>query len=975
MNPSAGAQLELLGEFSTRQPGNPLFCHQEFLEQLEANRNNAVGKKAAHLLHRLVVDERRLYYKGTLGANRGWRRSRLGGHGGNQFYAWWAPRRALPFQGLAEFENAPEGSLLVRAIRHHDDHSPLLPQSLEQNYLPVGAKELRQQDYVPGPWTGAQARFATARQPVRIVKGYPGSGKTTALWHAADQAGPAAVLYVTYSPDLASLARDHFDRFSSAEKQFHVITFAQLLRQILGRDLPLEPLSEARQRFLKATGGMSPRILGPWLNSREALYDEMHAHLAGSALPIGVGRFPASTGRHLADRVYRDQRQHAIGRVAAEAALETASSLRKRDDQDLELRFFPELCLAWDAVQSLASPGLLDAGRLPEFGCLVLDEAQDLTPIETLAFLELAAAARRKRSLSVLIAGDEAQTVRPTDFDWGWFHDLVHHRIGTPAEYKLGANLRSPRRIAEALNRVWNLYSHIAKQERPGSLGPVDTDEGMSDQIVFCAARPGPELEQLLQALTEREGLAVISLGDEIPAYVPESLRGRVLSVFEAKGLDFQSVCILDAGSYLEQIVRENDRVRREAEIAELSKRLAIDRLRVALSRPTERLYWLEVDPRDRPLDLSRKFLSGDTLAAEVFPVIPAAVLKTLEEELLLPEERVRLCEGDARQLLEVKPALAWTRAQQAVALAEVGGAVDEAARRSAHLTAAEVAFRLAYRGAALGPELGRPDLYAAAARHADFAARNGLAEMLRGLGELERCPPERYLPQLTLTLNAIAGNRGQFEAWLETLIAPKVSGWMERLEENLNDAFWAKAMAQLLPQAYQVFRLPDAESRAARLRQRAVDALIRFGSFDDALQILVRLPQPDHARLAVCHEGAGDFASAAECHLQAGHLKEALRNYRSIPDFPKALELIEKLKDHPAAESLRWVRRMQQLAAERPAEFNRVTLPPEKKLLEEILETSLGVARKKPAPKKATAKPGRPKGAATKKTRPQPYF
>ena len=44
-------------------------------------------------------------------------------------------------------------------------------------------------------------------------------------------------------------------------------------------------------------------------------------------------------------------------------------------------------------------------------------------------------------------------------------------------------------------------------------------------------------------------------------------------------------------------------------------------------------------------------------------------MLKTLEEELLEPEERVRLCEADARQYLEVKPEMAWARAKQAVAL------------------------------------------------------------------------------------------------------------------------------------------------------------------------------------------------------------------------------------------------------------------------------------------------------------------
>jgi hypothetical protein len=48
------------------------------------------------LLQRLAVDSRRLHYKSTRGLNQGWRRSRLGGNRGSHFYAWWAPKNALP---------------------------------------------------------------------------------------------------------------------------------------------------------------------------------------------------------------------------------------------------------------------------------------------------------------------------------------------------------------------------------------------------------------------------------------------------------------------------------------------------------------------------------------------------------------------------------------------------------------------------------------------------------------------------------------------------------------------------------------------------------------------------------------------------------------------------------------------------------------------------------------------------------------
>ncbi len=205
-------------------PGNPLFCHQDFLEKMEENRASTVGRRAALLLHRLLVDLRRQHYKPTQGENRGWRRSPLGGNHGNHFYAWWAPKGAAPLKSAPEFDCAPDGSIFLRDIRHHDDHRPLNPQSLADHYLSIGVKELRQEEYVPAPWTQAQARFADARQKVRIIKGFPGSGKTTALWHAADLAGRRSVLYITYSTELAALAREHFDKFAPGQKRFHVVT-------------------------------------------------------------------------------------------------------------------------------------------------------------------------------------------------------------------------------------------------------------------------------------------------------------------------------------------------------------------------------------------------------------------------------------------------------------------------------------------------------------------------------------------------------------------------------------------------------------------------------------------------------------------------------------------------------------------------------------------------------------------------------
>lgn len=119
-----------------------------------------------------------------------------------------------------------------------------------------------------------------------------------------------------------------------------------------------------------------------------------------------------------------------------------------------------------------------------------------------------------------------------------------------------------------------------------------------------------------------------------------------------------------------------------------------------------------------------------------------------------------------------------------------------------------------------------------------------------------------------------------------------------------------------------------------------------------------------------------GEWKRAATGYLQAGSPQDALRCYRSIPDFDKSLALLDSVGRHPARESLPWLRRLRDLAARRPAEFNKVILASEKKLLEEVLESSLGVTRRKPAAKRAKPAAKSPaKTPAKKPPKPPPPF
>lgn len=973
-------QLGLIDNlFETARPANPLFCHTEFLEKLLEHGRDSIGRRTSFLMQRLSVDARRLHYKATQGINRGWRRSRLGGGSGSHFYAWWAPRNALPLKESGEFPDVPEGSIFLRDIRHHDDHSLLAAQSFEANYMPVSVRDLRREEYAPLPWTQPQVKFAAARQSIRLLKGHPGSGKTTALWNAADATGAERVLYITYSRDLAALAREYFDRFCSSHKTFQVATFPVFIRRVLGIDSPVVAEREGAQRFCRDVASFA-RNLGAWAISPIALYDELHAHLVGDALPIAIGRFAPSKSPRVPDKAYQERRARSLGAAPVMAALETAGRLeRLYPAASLAQRYFPELALAWQAVERLRTGADTIDPSLLSFDAIAVDECQDLTPIEALALVELAGLInhRRRGPVPLLIAGDEAQTVRPTDFEWGWLSDLLHARIGTPTEFKLSSNLRSPKRIAELVNRVWDLYSHIQKQERPGGVGYAEIDDDATDQILYCTAVPGPELNTLLNGLALREGLAMISLDETVPAYVPEGARAAVLTVSEAKGLDFHSVCVLDAGRHIERIVRDDGRVRAGADVEELRKRLAIDQLRVALSRPTERLFWLDINPSDEVVRRSIVFLNGQDAESRVASSVPAALMKMIEEEELDAEERIQRCQSDARQFLPVKPEMAWSRAQQAVNLlgrpGSLSAVTDEAARRAAFLTLSEVCCTLGLRNVRLAPELGKVDLFVEAQRAAISANRFGLAAVIDSISKVLRATVENRLGLLAELAHVLPRNKAEVEPWLLLELGARSKAWVEELETALVSGRNAAILIKVLPPFYEALDMPDRGPRTQRLQQRAIALLIKEKQYGQALAALKALPERQPKLEAACYEGLGDFRGAAECHIADGNPKEAFNCYRSVPDLDAALKLLGEVGEHPAAESLQWVSRLQKLVAERPEKFTKLSTPAERKMLEELLERALGVTRRKPAPRKMAAgtKKAAPKKAAVKKAAP----
>lgn len=294
-------------------------------------------------------------------------------------------------------------------------------------------------------------------------------------------------------------------------------------------------------------------MLGPWASELDALYDEIHAHVVGAALPEPSGRVPKAERLRLPDAAYLAHRSRYLG-LAANGVLETVKRLEKGVELPLADRYFPALAIAWRAAQSLLRRPSPDLAAFVRYGCIAVDEVQDLTPLEAFVVVKLASHLNEGgRQTPLLLAGDEAQTVQPSDFEWAWLNDILHSTLRQPQEFKLQVNLRSPRRIAELVNRAWDLYDYLNKQDRPSGSAYADIDDDSPDQILYATLPPN-ELPLLLRELTQREGLALIAFEE---ANLPSEILPFVLSPQQAKGLDFHSVCVLNGGALLRRIVDE----------------------------------------------------------------------------------------------------------------------------------------------------------------------------------------------------------------------------------------------------------------------------------------------------------------------------------------------------------------------------------------------------------------------------------
>ena len=412
--------------------------------------------------------------------------------------------------------------------------------------------------------------------------------------------------------------------------------------------------------------------------------------LLGLAMPGDTDAIPAGDLVRLSDATYRDRRagRDGVGRAATSALLKVAEHV----GPDAFVGSFPELAAATAAI------GRLRDGELPEgfveFDRVVVDEVQDLTLLETGVVVELCLAITRRRGNApwLLAAGDDGQIVRPSGFDWGALNDLLAARLDAPRRFHLKGNLRCPSRIAAVIERASQWYVHLDKSRRPTKQRHQQGGQHIDAHLLHVVADV-PTAVGLLEGLDEVEGPVVITVADEKPVWVPERLRDMVLTPADAKGLEYQSVCVLDPGRVLARLEAATGPMTTDPSQAlrEQEHRTAIDQLRVALSRVTETLAFVVAGDDDAHA------LSAELLE-DAAPYHAGDLVENFADDAP-PEERVQARTNDARGLIDTAPGRAWQRACQAMRLLGdpqlPNGVADESVRIEARTTLLATAARL----------------------------------------------------------------------------------------------------------------------------------------------------------------------------------------------------------------------------------------------------------------------------------------
>lgn len=416
-----------------------------------------------------------------------------------------------------------------------------------------------------------------------VVVGGAGSGKTALTLEKLKHA-EGEVLYVTQSAYLAQSARELYyaNGFEHAGQEAVFLCYREFVESI-----HVPPGREAQWRDFAG-----------WFARMRQSFRDIDAHQAFEDIR---GVIAASAAGVLARKSYR--------------ALGIRQSIFAEARRDAVYDLF-EKYRAWLAESRLFDLNLVAqdwmARAAPRYDFVVIDEVQDITPIQLALVLKTL-----KKPGHFLLCGDSNQIVHPNFFSWAQVKHLFWQDPALAERQELRvltANFRNGRETTRVANRLLKI-----KQRRFGSIDresnylvqAVGADAGAVNLIADKDAVK-KELDVQIRKSTQ---FAVLVMRDEDKAEARKHFATPLLfSIHEAKGLEYENIVLYrfvsDHRAEFAEIVDGVDKDDLAAE--ELDYRRARDKgdkslevykffvnaLYVALTRAIRNLYVIESDPQ-----------------------------------------------------------------------------------------------------------------------------------------------------------------------------------------------------------------------------------------------------------------------------------------------------------------------------------------------------------------------------------------
>jgi len=610
------------------------------------------------LLQTLAIKGLETAKKSTAGQNLKWFRSNVKGY---HYYLWWMMPGEEERETLQQM-GVQGGDILVREIRHHDNHDPC-NLGRATDYFEFKYRDFQEEGYV-GSESGLESlrKVVQSRDPIRLVTGLPGTGKTLALWRSIEAAENEKILYLTWSEKLAEDTRTRFTAYAPESVKVDVLTFREFIRQRVSKHFPEIGLDESRRLFGYALANEPAGNLGDWRDKKTELFSEIRGNLLGLAIPSD--RTGEVNGiRFLERQAYVRRRRSKIPEAAAERASLVWSRIQERAHTA-----FPEFKNAARFLADLHSgTGVLSTDDYTQIVC---DEIQDLALVEISALLQyiIALEAKTGGEIKLLLAGEEGQSVRPTGFTQSALNDLLFQtfRNRKKTDYVLGRSLRTPKRVAGLLDLISErFYEEIDKSHRPpvAALETFDSEDQATGLILHAEA-PISEKSEILKNISKKDDICFIFLNAP-EENIPSEVLSKSYTPETVKGLEFETVCIVDAGEFVSELQEEYICGFDETPLFNQEARLRIDKFRVAVSRTTQTLIFLDFvkSPGDLQENYGANLFLMDSRCVEPVPW-DAVLLRTENaEQVDLGLLEAALDDGNAN--LDCDLNRAWIRARQ----------------------------------------------------------------------------------------------------------------------------------------------------------------------------------------------------------------------------------------------------------------------------------------------------------------------